>query len=152
MLVGYLESDDEGGQFTADGFFRTGDIGRMIDGRYLEITGRRKEIIIRMGENISPLEIETVLLQCDAIERVAVVGIPNPRTGERAVAFVTLKPGQSLTFPAMQDFLARAGLARQKFPEELHVVDALPTNSIGKILKSELKLIAAGGQAAPAQR
>jgi acyl-CoA synthetase (AMP-forming)/AMP-acid ligase II len=152
MLVGYLETEDEAGQFTDDGFFRTGDIGRVIDGRYLEITGRRKEIIIRMGENISPLEVENVLLQCDAIERVAVVGIPNPRTGERAVAFVTLKPGHGLTFAAMQAFLASAGLARQKFPEELHVVDALPTNSIGKVLKSELKLMAARGQPAPAER
>ncbi len=152
MLVGYLESEDEAGQFTDDDFFRTGDIGRVIDGRYLEITGRRKEIIIRMGENISPLEVENVLLQCDAIERVAIVGVPNARTGERAVAFVTLKPGHGLTFHEMQAFLASSGLARQKFPEELHVMDALPTNSIGKILKSELKLIAAGGQPAPAQR
>jgi acyl-CoA synthetase (AMP-forming)/AMP-acid ligase II len=143
MLVGYLETEDEIGQLTEDDFFRTGDIGRVIDGRYLEITGRRKEIIIRMGENISPLEVENVLLQCDAIERVAVVGVPNARTGERAVAFVTLKPGRSLTFGEMQDFLARTGLARQKFPEELHVMDKLPTSSIGKVLKSELKLIAA---------
>jgi acyl-CoA synthetase (AMP-forming)/AMP-acid ligase II len=145
MLVGYLESDDEAGQLTDDGFFRTGDIGRVVDGRYLEITGRRKEIIIRQGENISPLEIENVLLQCESIARAAVVGIPNPRTGERAVAFVTLKPGHGLTFREMQDFLARAGLARQKFPEELHILGALPTNAIGKVLKSELQRLAAGG-------
>ncbi len=152
MLVGYLETEDEIGEFTEDDFFRTGDLGRVIGHRYLEITGRRKEIIIRLGENISPLEVENVLLQCEAIERVAIVGVPSPRTGERAVAFVTLKPGRSLTLAEMQAFLVSSGLARQKFPEELHVMDTLPTNSIGKVLKSELKLIAAGGQPAPAQR
>jgi acyl-CoA synthetase (AMP-forming)/AMP-acid ligase II len=144
QLIGYLDSDDEAGAFTPDGFFRMGDLGRMVDGRYLEITGRRKELIIRLGENISPLEIETVLLQCDAIERVAVVGVPNARTGERAVAFVALRPGRALSFADMQAFLARAGLARQKFPEELHVLPALPMNAIGKVMKTELKRIAAG--------
>ena len=152
MFAGYLESDDEAGQFTDDGYFKTGDIGRIVDGRYLEITGRRKEIIIRMGENISPLEVENVLLQCDAIERVAIVGVANARTGERAGAFVTLKPGRSLSFAEMQSFLAASGLARQKFPEELHIVDALPTNSIGKVLKSELKALAAASGPAPTAR
>ncbi len=150
MLLGYLETDDEDGQLTADGYFRMGDVGRLVEGRYLEITGRRKEIIIRLGENISPLEIENVLLQCAAVERVAVVGIPNDRTGERAAAFVSVRPGHHFGFDDMQDFLRQSGLARQKFPEELHVMDALPTNSIGKILKSELKLIATRGHAAGA--
>jgi acyl-CoA synthetase (AMP-forming)/AMP-acid ligase II len=145
MFRGYLHPADDVGQFTPDGFFRTGDIGRVVDGRYLEITGRRKELIIRMGENISPLEIETVLLLCEAVERVAVVGIPDARTGERAAAFVTLKPGHTLTLADMQAFLAGAGLARQKFPEDLHVMASIPTNSVGKIVKAELKRIAIAG-------
>ena len=73
-------------------------------------------------------------------------------TGERAVAFVTLKPGRSLSFAEMQSFLAASGLARQKFPEELHIVDALPTNSIGKVLKSELKALATASGPAPTAR
>jgi acyl-CoA synthetase (AMP-forming)/AMP-acid ligase II len=150
MFVGYLDTDDEIGQLTADGFFRMGDIGRVVDGSYLEITGRRKEIIIRMGENISPLEVENVLLLCEAIERVAVVGVPNDRTGERAVAFVTLKPGCRLTFQDMRSVLARSGLARQKFPEELHVLASIPTNSVGKVMKSELQRIAMGDRPQPA--
>lgn len=152
MLLGYLETDDEAGQWTPDGYFRMGDVGRLVDGRFLEITGRRKEIIIRLGENISPLEIENVLLQCEAVERVAVVGIPNDRTGERAAAFVSVRPGHRFSFDDMQLFLRRSGLARQKHPEELHVLDALPTNSIGKILKSDLKLIAIERGASDADR
>lgn len=148
MFAGYLDPEDATDAFTADGFFRMGDIGRIVDGRYLEITGRRKEIIIRLGENISPLEIETVLLQCPAIERAAVVGIPDPRTGERAVAFVTLKPGHVLDMPAMQSFLSAAGLARQKFPEQLHILPDIPTNAVGKIIKADLRTIALGEGAA----
>jgi acyl-CoA synthetase (AMP-forming)/AMP-acid ligase II len=149
MFVGYLDTDDETGQLTADGYFRMGDIGRLVDGKYLEITGRRKEIIIRMGENISPLEVENVLLLCEAIERVAVIGVPNERTGERAVAFVELKPGHRLTFEDMQSFLASSGLARQKFPEELHVLESIPTSSIGKVMKSELRRMAMADPSRP---
>jgi acyl-CoA synthetase (AMP-forming)/AMP-acid ligase II len=147
MFVGYLDADDEKDAFTPDGYFRMGDIGRIVDGRYIEITGRRKEIIIRMGENISPQEVENVLLQCPAIERAAVIGIPDARTGERAVAFVALRPGHDLTMAQMQDFLTGAGLARQKIPEALHVLPSIPTNSIGKIVKADLKRIALEGTA-----
>ena len=149
-FVGYLETDDERDQFTGDGYFRTGDIGCIVDGRFLAITGRRKEIIIRMGENISPLEVENALMQCKAIKRVAVVGVPNERTGERAVAFVELREGCGLTLAEMQRFLTEFGLAKPKFPEELHVMGSLPTNSIGKIQKSELKLIASPAKPSPA--
>ena len=150
-FIGYLEADDEREQFTGDGFFRTGDIGRVVDGRFLEITGRRKELIIRMGENISPLEVENGLLECEAVKRVAVVGVPNERTGERAVAFVELKDGAGLTFADMQAFLGKIGLAKQKWPEELHILERLPTNSIGKVQKSELKLLADKSPAAAPQ-
>ncbi|MFI0842568.1 hypothetical protein [Mesorhizobium sp. IMUNJ 23232] len=95
-----------------------------------------------MGENISPLEAENALLECEAVKRVAVVGVPNERTGERAVAFVELKDGAGFTFADMQGFLGRIGLAKQKWPEELHILERLPTNSIGKVQKSELKLLA----------
>lgn len=139
MFVGYLESDDEVGQFTEDGYFVMGDIGIVIDNRFLEITGRRKEIIIRHGENISPREIENALLAHEAIANAVVVGVPDARTGERAVAFVVLKPGGELTMPAMQAFLAEFGMAKQKFPEELHIRDSFPMNAIGKVLKEELK-------------
>lgn len=139
MFVGYLDSDDEAGQFTADGYFVMGDVGRIVDGRFLEITGRKKEIIIRHGENISPREIENALLSHDAVANAVVVGIPDTRTGERAVAFVVLKPHGHLSMEGMRAFLADFGMARQKFPEELHIMDQFPMNSIGKVLKEQLK-------------
>lgn len=149
MFIGYLDPQDETGQFDKDGFFAMGDIGRVVDGRYLEITGRAKDIIIRNGENISPREIENILLDHEAVAQVAVVGIPDERTGERAVACVVTKPGRTLALGDMQQALAGAGLARQKIPERLDILPSLPMNAIGKILKEELKrqLLAAGGPA-----
>jgi acyl-CoA synthetase (AMP-forming)/AMP-acid ligase II len=148
MFTGYLDPEDGADAFTPDRFFRMGDIGRIVDGKFLEITGRRKEIIIRNGENISPLEIENVLCQSPAIDRVAVVGIPNAKTGERAVAFVTLNPGHDLTLDSMRSFLIAAGLARQKMPEELHIVPAIPLTAVGKVMKPELRRIAIESAAA----
>jgi acyl-CoA synthetase (AMP-forming)/AMP-acid ligase II len=139
MFVGYLESDDEVGQFTDDGYFVMGDIGVVVEERFLEITGRRKEIIIRHGENISPREIENALLSSDVVANAVVVGVPDARTGERAVAFVVLKPGAVMTIDSMRSFLTDFGMAKQKFPEELHIRDSFPMNSIGKVLKEELK-------------
>lgn len=139
MFVGYLDSSDEEGQFTPDGYFRMGDIGHLVDGRFLEITGRKKEIIIRNGENISPREVENVLLSHHAILQVAIIGAPDERTGERAVAFAVIKPNLNFDMGVMQKFLGESGVAKQKFPEELYVLDHLPMNSIGKILKEELK-------------
>ena len=141
MFQGYLRAEDNTGAFTDGGYFRMGDIGRRVDGRFIEITGRKKDIIIRLGENISPLEIENVLVQHPAIRQVSVVGIPDARTGEAALAFVVLQDGAQLTLQDMQSFLAQHGLARQKFPEHLRVLPALPTNSIGKVLKRELQII-----------
>jgi acyl-CoA synthetase (AMP-forming)/AMP-acid ligase II len=141
MFVGYLDPQDNAEAFTADGWFRMGDIGRWVAGRFIEISGRKKDIIIRLGENISPLEIENALVEHPAIKQVAVVGVPDARTGEAALAFVVLKPGASFDLDEMRRFLLQRGLARQKCPEQLCIVDALPTNSIGKVLKLALKRI-----------
>lgn len=152
MFVGYLESDDEIEQFTEDGYFVMGDIGVVTDDRFLEITGRRKEIIIRHGENISPREIENALLSSETVANAVVIGVPDARTGERAVAFVVLKPGGQMTIETMRGFLADFGMARQKFPEELHIRDSFPMNSIGKVLKEELKASLAAARAGTAVR
>lgn len=141
MFQAYLRAEDNTGAFTDSGYFRMGDIGRLVDGRFIEITGRKKDIIIRQGENISPLEIENVLIQHPAIRQVSVVGIPDARTGEAALAFVVLRDGAQFTLEDMRTFLAQHGLARQKFPEYLRVLPSLPTNSIGKVLKRELQII-----------
>lgn len=150
MLLGYLNPADEEGCFTPDGFFRMGDLGRRVAGRFLEITGRKKDIIIRKGENISPLEIENALARHSSIRQTAVVGIPDAERGEMVVAFVLPADGKDFTFADMTAHLSALGLARQKFPERLHVVSEFPVNSVGKIRKAELKSLAmeAAGAAA----
>ena len=88
MLVGYLHPDDEAGSFDADGYFRTGDLARWVDDDYLVVTGRVKDVIIRNGENIAPKEIEDILIDHPGIAEIAVVGLPDTRTGERACAVI----------------------------------------------------------------
>lgn len=88
MLIGYLHPEDEAESFDAEGYFRTGDLARWVDGGYLVVTGRAKDIIIRKGENISPKEVEDVLMGHPGIAEVAIVGLPDTRTGERACAVV----------------------------------------------------------------
>jgi acyl-CoA synthetase (AMP-forming)/AMP-acid ligase II len=141
MFPGYLDPAHDDGAFTEDGFFRMGDLGRIVDDRFLVITGRKKDIIIRKGENISPLEIENALLTHPEVAQVAIVGAPDPTRGEMVVAFVVA--GDGFDFEAMTDHLARAGLAKQKFPERLERVDALPMNAVGKVQKPDLRKRAA---------
>ena len=142
MFMAYLNAQDNETAFTANGYFRMGDSGRRVSGKFIEITGRKKDIIIRMGENISPLEIENVLVEHPAVKQVSIVGVPDARTGEAALAFVVLKDGAQFTLADLAAFLSLRGLAKQKFPEHLRIVSALPTNSIGKVLKRELQRIA----------
>jgi len=148
MMLGYLNPEHEEGSYTGDGFFLMGDLGRLVDGRFLEITGRKKDIIIRKGENISPLEIENAIARHPAVRQNAIIGIADKERGEMVVAFVLPADGRSFTFEDMAEHLKTLGLARQKCPERLHVVSELPVNSVGKIQKSELKALAvrlAGG-------
>ena len=116
QFVGYVHPDDNDGAFDEDGYFRMGDLGRRVHGRYLVITGRKKDIIIRSGENISPKEVEDVLATHAAVADVAIVAMPSRETGEKGCAFVVLRPGQTIDLPEIRRFLDRAGLARQKFP------------------------------------
>ncbi|MEC7764885.1 MAG: AMP-binding protein [Pseudomonadota bacterium] len=140
MFVGYLDPEDDAGAFTRDGFFRMGDLGEVVDDRFIVITGRKKDIIIRKGENISPLEIENALLAHPLVDQVAIVGAPDPERGEMVVAFVVAEPG--FDFAAMTVHLTAAGFARQKFPERLERVEALPMNAVGKVQKPALRELA----------
>jgi non-ribosomal peptide synthetase component E (peptide arylation enzyme) len=151
MLVGYLHEEDEADAFDADGYFRTGDIGQWADGA-LVVTGRVKDLIIRNGENVSPKEIEDLLVGRLGIAEVAVVGLPDARTGERACAVVVLAAGseQSPTVTDLGYFLAEQGVARFKMPEQVVVWDALPRNDAGKVLKHRMRdaLVGSGGDTA----
>ncbi|OBF28540.1 AMP-binding protein [Mycobacterium sp. ACS4331] len=138
MLLGYLHAEDNTEAFDADGYFRTGDLGEWIDGDYLVVTGRAKDIIIRNGENISPKEIEDILITEPGIAEIAIVGLPDPRTGERACA-VVVADGAPPDLPRLHAALVAAGVARFKVPEQVVIWDALPKNDAGKVLKHRIR-------------
>ena len=139
MLVGYLNPADEQTAFDADGFFRMGDLGRVIDGEYIVITGRQKDIIIRNGENISPKEVEDLLIADPRIAAIAIVGLPHPRTGELACACIVPAAGAAPTIPDLTSILAQHGVARFKYPERIVLLPDLPRNASGKVLKHMLR-------------
>ncbi len=138
-FVGYLDTSDNEGNFEPDGFFKMGDLGRRVSGDYLVITGRSKDIIIRSGENISPKEVEDVLMQHPAVADVAIVAMPSVRTGEMGCAFLIPRAGQTIDLAEIQRFLTAAGLAKQKFPEHLVLVEDLPRVPSGKVQKHVLR-------------
>lgn len=139
ILRGYLDSDLDAAAFDDDGWFRTGDLGRLDADGNLRITGRIKDVIIRKGENISAKEVEDLLFDHPAIADVAVIGLPDEASGERACAVVVRAEGADLTFDAMVTHLRDAGLITRKLPEQLEFVDALPRNPTGKVVKFELR-------------
>jgi acyl-CoA synthetase (AMP-forming)/AMP-acid ligase II len=149
LFAGYIDKEDNESSFLPDGFFRMGDLGRQVFGNWLVITGRKKDIIIRSGENISPKEVEDALAAHPAIAEVAIVAMPSAVTGEKGCAFVIPRVGETINLPEIQSFLTGAGLAKQKFPEHLVIVDDLPRVPSGKVRKDELrvqaKAIAAAG-------
>ena len=139
MLVGYLHPEDETESFDEDGYFRTGDLGRWLDDEYLVVTGRAKDIIIRNGENISPKEVEDILVGHPGIAEVAVVGVPDERTGERACAVIVASGSDAPGLTDLGDLLMNQGLAKFKIPEQVVVWDALPKNDAGKVLKHQIR-------------
>jgi non-ribosomal peptide synthetase component E (peptide arylation enzyme) len=140
LMKGYLDSKLDAAAFDEDGFFRTGDLGRLDEAGNLTITGRLKDVIIRKGENISAKEIEDLLFQHPKIADVAVVGLPDPELGERACAVVALKDANdALELIEIADFLVDQNLSKRKLPEQLEIVDQLPRNPAGKVVKTELR-------------
>ncbi len=139
MLAGYRCADSESDVFDELGFYRTGDLGHWVDENYLLVSGRSKDVIIRQGENISPKEIEDLLVDHPDIAEVAIVGIPDPKTGERACAVIVANglPGPDVA--ALAHFLDAQGVARFKFPEAVVLRDALPRNDAGKVLKHKIQ-------------
>jgi acyl-CoA synthetase (AMP-forming)/AMP-acid ligase II len=119
-----------------DGWYRTEDIGVLDEDGYLTITDRKKDIIIRGGENISALEVEDVLLRMDGVLECAVVAAPDERLGERACAFVR---GRAPTLADVQAAMADAGLAKQKWPEDVREVEDFPRTASGKVQKFVLR-------------
>jgi cyclohexanecarboxylate-CoA ligase len=123
----------------AEGWFDTGDLARIDAQGYIRISGRSKDVIIRGGENIPVVEVEALLYRHPAVAQVAIVAYPDERLGERACAIVVPKPGQTLDFAGMVDFLKAQKLALQYVPERLIVRDAMPATPSGKIQKFKLR-------------
>ena len=138
-FVGYSDPSLDGEAFTADGWFRTGDLGTVDAAGYLRITGRLKDIVIRKGEKFSVRELEERIAQHPAVADVAVVALADAETGERACAVVVLVAGATLTLAELGRFLGAGGLAKQKLPEQLEIVPALPRTDSGKVHRAELK-------------
>jgi acyl-CoA synthetase (AMP-forming)/AMP-acid ligase II len=139
MLVGYLHPEDETEAFDDEGYFRTGDLGVRVDDEYLVVTGRAKDIIIRNGENISPKEIEDILIGHAGVAEIAVVGVPDERTGERACAVVVASDESAPDLASLRDLLMRKGVAKFKVPEQVEIWDSLPKNDAGKVLKHQIR-------------
>jgi acyl-CoA synthetase (AMP-forming)/AMP-acid ligase II len=153
LCRGYTDAKLTAEAFDADGFFATGDLGHVRPDGHVVLTGRKKELIIRKGENISPREIEDLLQAHPKVGAVAVIGLPDPERGERVCAVVETRPGQEpLGFAELREHCRRAGLMVQKIPEQLEIVEALPRNATQKILKHELVARFAGMRAPRAPR
>jgi malonyl-CoA/methylmalonyl-CoA synthetase len=125
-------------EFTPDGWFRTGDVGRWDANGYLSIVGRSKDLIITGGYNVYPKEIESYLDDMDGVLESAVVGVPHRDFGEAVTAVVVRRPGAVLEEAAIISAL-KARIAGFKVPKRVHVVDALPRNAMGKVQKNELR-------------
>ncbi|MEZ4280371.1 MAG: AMP-binding protein [Myxococcota bacterium] len=137
---GHLDASLDTAAFDAHGYFRTGDLGFIDAEGFVVITGRRKDVIIRKGENIPAREVEDLLYTHPKVAEVAVIGLPDARTGERCCAVVVCESAsEPLVFEEMQAFLRARELMVQKIPEQLEIVDVLPRNATGKILKHELR-------------
>jgi cyclohexanecarboxylate-CoA ligase len=126
--------------FTPEGFSRSGDLGVMDADGYVRVTGRLKDIVIRGGMNISVRQVEDLLTAHPAVARVAVVGMPDQRLGERICCYLVPAPGfEAVTLEDLKTYLLGQGLAIQKMPERLEIVTGLPTTATGKIQKHLLR-------------
>ena len=141
MLLGYLHPEDETGCFDDAGFFRTGDLGRWVEDEYLVVTGRAKDVIIRNGENISAKEVEDLLAEDPGVAEIAVVGLPDDRTGERVCAVIVPAGAARPDVASLLALLQSKGVAKFKAPEQVVVWDTLPKNDAGKILKHQIRAV-----------
>ncbi|WP_456695918.1 class I adenylate-forming enzyme family protein [Aeromicrobium sp. P5_D10] len=144
VFSGYLAGTASSNPFDADGFYCTGDLFQYVaddtgDLRFLQYVDRAKDLIVRGGMNISPAELESLIVEHPAVAEVAVVGTPDDTLGERTRAVVVTNTGHDLTLDEINTFLRERQIAKYKLPESLVIVEALPRNPVGKVLKRELR-------------
>ena len=138
VMEGYYRDADATTETIKDGWLHTGDMATIDEAGYVLIKDRSKDVIIRGGENISSVEVETTILAHPAVLECAVVSAPDRHLGEAPVALVVLKPGTTATSRELREF-CRARLARFKVPRDVHFRESLPKGGTGKILKAELR-------------
>ncbi|CPR02335.1 AMP-binding enzyme, putative [Mycobacterium bohemicum DSM 44277] len=138
-FLGYVDATLDADAFDADGWLRTGDLGLVDADGNVRVTGRLKDAIIRNAENVSALEVENAIATHPVVADVAVIGVPDPRTGERVCAVVVPEPGEFVSLESLVEHCRSQGLSRYKHPERLVIVDTLPRNQFGKVLKKDLR-------------
>lgn len=138
VMLGYLDDPEATAKTIVDGWLHTGDVGTIDDRGYLDITDRLKDMYISGGFNVYPAEVENELARLDAVAESAVIGVPDERMGEVGRAYIVVKEGQSLTEAEVLAF-CKERLANFKNPRSVRIVDSLPRNASGKVLKNELR-------------
>ncbi len=138
VIKSYWNRPEENEKIFRDGWFSTGDLGRIDEDGFLYIVGRKKDMIKSGGENVYPAELELVMVEHPDIEAASVVGIPDQAWGEAVCAAIVLKNGRELSESAFTDY-CKANMARFKVPKRVRFVDELPRNATGKVLKHEVK-------------
>lgn len=146
VLRGYWNRPEETAAALRDGWFHTGDVAVMDENGFLSIVDRIKELIITGGFNVAPSEVEDAVVALDGVVDAAVVGLPDPHSGEKVVAAVVMAPGAPFDPEAMRAAL-RGSLTAYKVPREIHQLDELPRNMIGKVLRKKVREQLAGGAA-----
>jgi acyl-CoA synthetase (AMP-forming)/AMP-acid ligase II len=139
LFMGYVDRELDRTAFLPGGWYRSGDIGRMDEEGFLTITDRKKDIIIRGGENISSKEVEDILSSLPGVVESAVTAMPDPEMGERVCAFIVPRSDAVLTLEDVRAHFAKLGITRQKTPERVIIVEDLPRTSSGKVKKVELR-------------
>ena len=140
VFAGYYENPEAtSAAFTADGWFRSGDTGRMDEAGNVTLTGRLKDVINRGGVKYNPQELELLVESLPAVVQCAIAPVPDERLGERACCYVVLRPAESVTLEAICDFLLGHGIAKFKLPERLEIVEEMPLTPTRKVVKGRLR-------------
>jgi non-ribosomal peptide synthetase component E (peptide arylation enzyme) len=140
IFRGYYKSEAENREaFTPDGFYQTGDIAKFDQQGHLIITGRKKDIIIRGGENISAKEVEELIGGHSKVEQVAAVGMPDPVLGERVCAFIKTKKNEMISFEEIISYLKGKKTSVLYLPERIEVIEEMPLTRVGKFDKMRLR-------------